>query len=506
MKRAHLGLLVGLIAVGCSSSSFEVASPPGEDTGEVDTGSVALDSDLPVDSSSETEGPDTSIVDSGAADSFVPVDSTMPDTRPPDTGTMPDTTVVDTGTVPIDSGTIDSGTIDSATIDSAPIDSGTIDSGTPDTIVAIDTAPPLCPVLTSALTEVWVDAASPHATPNGTSTCPFKTIQQAVAYVNTLPVAARTIRVRAGTYNEVGAVLLPTLTTLTGAGIGATTILGGGACMGIGNCIVRVAGGAILEQVTVDASPTAKHAIVTGGTDPGGFPILRNLKATGAVGDGNAGILTSSGSLIGPNVESSGNKLGLVVWGSQKTTISGGGNVFDNNTLHGINHEGVGVLSFKGGGRASGNGQDGIKFGEATSTVAPFHEVWGVIIKNNGGAGIRFLANAGGEVRNSSFLGNNWGILARYGASNTFDFGNATASGNNSFAVGTAANKIAGVCVANTPGTATPIVGNKFSACPVTPRPCTEVSRDAECETVSTYSDVWYLGTSAPDASSCSPP
>lgn len=210
---------------------------------------------------------------------------------------------------------VDSGT---PAADTALGDTALGDTGRPvdptDSAPMVDSAiteapPPMCTPIGAPLTTIYVDGKTTVTASNGASGCPFKTIQAAVTYAGMHPVAARTIKVAAGTYNETGPVILKQRISLIGAGVTSTTIMGGGPCLGIGNCVVRVEGGATLENVTVDASPTAKHAIVTGSTDPGGYPVLKNVKATGAIGDGNAGILTSAGSQLGPNVEASGNKL-----------------------------------------------------------------------------------------------------------------------------------------------------------------------------------------------------
>ena len=315
MDGARFGLAVGFVmALGCSSASFDVGNAPGPD-GEVDTGYVSTE----------------------------------------DTGGAADTS--DPGT---DSGTV---TSDSAVADSNLADSNVpLDSSVGETISTCATP--------GELTEVWVDVKSTATAPVGTSTCPFKRITDALTYVYMLGPKARMIRVRAGRYDEPGLVHLRAGISLLGAGSGMTTIAGGGSCLGVGTCIVRVEGGATLDGVTVDGGPTAKHGIVTGGLD-GGTPILKNLKSTNAVGDGNAGILVTAGAFIGPNVESSGNRIGLVVWGSSATKVTGGNNHFDKNAQFGINHESSGQFTFDGGGTASANGSDGIRFGELSTPYPP---------------------------------------------------------------------------------------------------------------------------------------
>jgi hypothetical protein len=434
-------LIPGLLfLVGCSSSSFEVAQRVDFDTGSVGTDDTGVASDT-----------GTSVTDSG-------------------------TTVTDSGTTVTDSGTtvVDAVSVDGSTGCAAP----------------------------SEVTEVWVDAVSTAKGPNGTVDCPFRHITDAISYINTLPPKARTIRVRAGTYAEGAALVLKPGISLKGAGIGVTTLSGGGTCMGIGNCIVRLEGGALIESVTVDAGPTAKHGIVTGGTD-GGFPIIKNVKVTGAVGDGNAGILSSSGSNIGPNVDSSGNRYGLVIWGNQKVTISGGNNHFDNNAGIGINHEGTGQMFWTGGGTANGN-PIGVKLGDTAGTLPPTHGIDGATITGNLEIGIRLTAVAGLKLRNSTLTENKVAIFATLGTSNTIDLGATGDNGNNVFqrTVGPALlkNTNAAVCITGTRALAAPMRSNTWTVCAPAVKSLDSVSATTQCDGLPSYADVWYRGLTAPDA------
>lgn len=449
MDGARFGLALGFVmALGCSSSSFDVGNGPAAD-GEVDTGFVSTG----------------------------------------DTGGGTDTS---------DPGTDSGGTVttDTAVADSnVPLDTSVGDSLVGETVSAC--ASP------GELAEVWVDVKSTMMAPVGTSTCPFKRITDALTYVYGLGPKPRVIRVRAGRYDEPGLVQLKAGISLLGAGSGMTTIAGGGSCMGVGTCIVRVEGGATLDGVTVDGGPTAKHGIVTGGLD-GGNPILRNLKSTNAIGDGNAGILVTSGAVIGPNVDSSGNKIGLVVWGGGATKVTGGNNHFDKNTLYGINHESGGQFTFDGGGTVTGNGSDGIRFGELTTASPPQQYVSFATIRENGDAGIRAMAHAALKLRNNIIQNNKVGVVAIYGLANSFDFGDSD-SGKNHFGNSTTRNTMAGVCTLVTRTAPLPLVGNTWPGCPAGLKSLLDIAATATCADISTYADVWWRGTTGPNTSVCTP-
>lgn len=394
--------------------------------------------------------------------------------------------------------------IDSATAETST-DDGLEASEIVDTTAGADAIPgettSSCAPL-GEVTEVWVDAKSAFSKPTGTADCPFRHIAEAVAFVNSLTGKPRAIRVRAGTYNESSAIVLRPQITLQGAGAMNTTISGGGSCMGIGMCIVRVEGGATLEGVAVDAAPTAKHGVVTGNTDPGGLPVIRNVRVYGAVGDGNAGILASSGAQLGPNVESSGNRFGLVIWGNQKVSITGGNNKFDKNAQVGIAHDGSGPLTFLGGGSASGNGEDGIRVGNGTTATPPIHDLAGLTIVDNVNAGIRVGPTASIVLRSSKVVGNKFGVIALFGAMNSVDLGTAADGGNNTFA-GSVRNQRVGLCAVATRATAMPAVNNRWSSCAVEARSLNDISLSAACEAIASYADVYYRGMTAPDTSMC---
>jgi hypothetical protein len=353
--------------------------------------------------------------------------------------------------------------------------------------------------------EIWVDATSTVPAATGTSTCPFRHIVDAIKYENALPVASpRTIRVRAGEYTEGSAIILRSGLTLSGAGVGVTKLAGGGTCYGTTGyvCIVRVDGGAILERVTVDAGPTAKHGVVTGSTGSGLYPIVRSTLITNAVGDGNAGILATSGAILGPNIDSSGNRYGLVIWGNQTVKVIAGTNKFDRNALIGINHEGTGTLTFEGG-SVSGNGKTGIKLGEPYTATPPLNDIKNLIATNNIEVGVLVGGIASARIRSSTITGSKVGVVAVYGASNYIDLGNAGSLGGNNFGSPTVKNSLASVCALFTKSVPLDATGNTFPLCD-TPRSIADVSTAGGCEAITAYADVWYRGTTVPITASCS--
>ncbi|MBI2395182.1 MAG: right-handed parallel beta-helix repeat-containing protein [Deltaproteobacteria bacterium] len=386
--------------------------------------------------------------------------------------------------------------------DDAPLPS---DGSTPDTTPAGDVAPvevgPTCPVVSNP-TEIWVDLASTTATSNGTSACPFKQIADAVTFANTLSIAPRTIRVKAGHYNEVVALKLRQGIKLLGAGAATTTLSGGGNCTSSATgfwCIVRVEGGATLDGFTIDAGPTAKHGVVTGETGTAGYPVVRNVKISGAVGDGNTGILSMSGSQLGPNVESTGNRYGLVIWGNQIVKVVNGANRFDDNSIIGINHEGTGQLIFEGG-SVSGN-PVGIKLGDVTTTTPANNTITSAIVRDNTEVGLLVGAHASAKVRGSAFTGGKVGIAVVYGSTNIVDLGASSSDlGGNDFGNATTRNSKAGLCVGVTRAAALPALGNKWPACSPTVQNLGTVT---SCDSVPSYADVWWRGVSAPNVGGC---
>jgi hypothetical protein len=394
----------------------------------------------------------------------------------------------------------------------ASADTGVVSDSASDVViqpgeVGSDAVVTNCPTLNDP-TEVWVDAAStaPKAA-TGASDCPFKQVTDAVAYLATLPVKPRTIRVRPGTYDEPASVRVRSGITLQGAGIDKVTIKGGGTCLDSPSftCVIGVDAGGLVDGVLVDAASSGKHGIATGAAGSAGNPKLSNLRVTGAIGEGLTGVLVTAGALLGPAVDITGNSTGLTIWGSQAVGFTGGGNKIDANAEVGIDHQGTGVLSM-GGGSVSRNAAGGIRVGQTslgTGLNPPQHLIGNVTIANNGNFGINIGASAGIKLRNATILNNTLGVIATYGVNNVLDFGtSSTDPGGNTFGTTTAKNPHGALCLIATRNDSTPIAGDKFSGCPAV---VTQLSGGG-CDSVvasAVDADVWYRGLSAPSVLGC---
>jgi hypothetical protein len=351
--------------------------------------------------------------------------------------------------------------------------------------------------------EIWVDGATSATSATGTAACPFHRVSEAIAYANTLPLTTpRTIRVKPGVYVEDAAIILRKGLTLTGSGVGVTQLSGGGLCTSSTTgykCVVRVDSGAILERVSIDASPNGKHGVVTGEAE-GTFPIVRSTAISGAGGSCCSGILVNSGAILGPNIESSKNAYGLTIWGSQTVKVLAGTNKFDNNTLTGINHEGTGVFSFEGG--SVSNNREGIKLGDLYTATPPANSIKNLIALKNIEYGVKVTNVASAIIRSSTITGSKFGVIAIYGASNFIELGTAGVFGGNNFGSPTARNSLGGLCALFTKAVPLDATGNTFPDC-AEPRSLDDISTTALCEAVTTYADVWYRGAQAPLLASC---
>jgi hypothetical protein len=378
--------------------------------------------------------------------------------------------------------------------DSSALDSGALEEGVGETIST-------CAAVSNP-TEIWVDAASTGAGATGTSDCPFRHIGDAIKYANTLPLTTpRTIKVRAGDYNEGAAIILRSGLTLSGAGVGLTKLLGGGPCAGTTTsfqCIVRVEGGAILEKVSIDAGSSGKHGVVTGAT--GSTPIVRYSSITKATGDGIAGVLVTAGAIVGPNIDSSGNRNGLVIWGSQTVAVLSNSK-FDNNASAGISHEGTGVLTFTGG--SVSNNVVGIRLGEPYTATPPANDIKDLTAKDNVEVGVKVSGVASARIRNSTITGSKIGVIAIHGASNYIDLGNAGSPGGNNFGGATSSkNTFAALCAMYTQSVPLNATGNTFPNCD-TPQSLDSIGTSSGCDAITSYKDVWYRGATVPIMASC---
>jgi len=499
-----------LIAVGCSGGDFDVATEGADTNPVVDSASTETVTDGPapdsgdIDSGRDTSEPiDTEPFDSGTTDSGK-LDSGFVDVSPLDTGkldTGTDTSVVDTGTdTGIDTGVdtgIDTGVdtgVDTG-IDSSVSDSGGSDIGS------------VCGSVTATTTEIYVDLTATKASA-GTLACPFHTIREATLLGNATT-GVRTIHVAGGTYTESGLLDVASRVVLLGDGAVPTITGAAGTCPSSGySGTICVEAGGTVDNFEVKAS-TVNGVVTLYGT---GKATLRNLVVTGSAGNG---IQVMGSAIIGPSVQADSNKSnGLLIYGSDPVEISGKGDTFDNNTVHGIYVLGtLASLDFRGG-SASNNGIDGVFLAGYSPITAPF-PISGLVAKGNQ---IGLLVNDSTSVtlRSSTLIGNkNFGLKVNFGYTspsspkNTIDIG-ASGAGGNIFGTNdsTTRNGLASMCLVQTLGTGSITAsGDKWAAC----SPTLQLSVTG-CDTSSgtTYSDVWYVkyssggGTDPVNVTSCS--
>lgn len=383
---------------------------------------------------------------------------------------------------------------------------GTVETGVdarPDTPLVDVNCPPLGPT-----DEILVDSNSVAATPNGTTSCPFRTIREGLAI--TTPGTPRVVRVK-GTaggrvYTEVTNLVVKTGVTLVSDGLGTVVIAGaGGTCAGAAAvCMVQVNRGANLDGFIVQGgTPNVTLVSISGaGTSGALLASVKNTRATKAA-DGGFAFLVNDGAVLGPNVESVQNPsvAGLQVYGSSPVRVTGTNSRFNSN-LWGINHEGSGSLTIESGVTANLNTKSGVRIFTALSVM---HNISALTAGGNGEAG---LVVVGGSVtlRNSFLNADNKVGVALNGAPVTnLDLGTGSLVGNNLFGTAGAAtgrNKYAGVCVEGL-SVELKLTGNRWTVCPPTtatlPGSCTDVPGE--------YKDVILRGavTGSVTTASCTP-
>lgn len=380
-------------------------------------------------------------------------------------------------------------TSDGAVGDTEPADTAT-DTGTGDGGGDGGACPPL-----GDSGEILVDSNTAATTSNGTATCPFKTIRDALAVTNTT--VARTVRVRGTSggrvYTETGSLVVKTGITLASDSIGSVVVQGaGGVCAGSGStCIVQVNKGATLDGFIVKGTTSGVTLVSISGSGTASAPpaVVKNTRATKAAGDGGFAFLVNDGGQLGPNVEGTQNPAvpGLQIYGSAPVRVIGPNTVFNNN-LYGIRHEGGGVLTIEAGVATNSNTKSGVLVNTALGVVHSFSVL---TAGANGDAGV-FMQSGSLVLRNSQLHGDNRiGLIANGSASVTLDLGTDSGVGNNFFgtnASGSAArNKQAGICL---DPFVIPVnaVGDKFSICPPS-----QGTIDGACtDALSGYHDIRY--------------
>lgn len=366
-----------------------------------------------------------------------------------------------------------------------------------------------CPPL-GASDEIVVDSNSLAATPNGTTTCPFRTIREGLAV--TVPGAPRVVRVK-GTaggrvYTETTNLVVKTGVTLVSDGLGNVVIAGsGGSCAGAGaNCMVQVNRGANLDGFIVQgsASNVTLVSISGAGSTGVGPATVKNTRATKAVGDAGFAFLVNDGAVLGPNVEGVQNPsvAGLQIYGSSPVRVTGPNARFNSN-LWGIRHEGSGSLTIEAGVAANLNAKSGVYIFTA---LAVMHAVTALTAGGNGEAG---LVLAGGSLTlRGSFLNadNRIGLALNGAPGAVLDLAPSTAAASNLFGTNSGSanrNKWAGVCVDGL-NSELKLGGNRWTTC----GPSTSAFLGGSCaDAVTEYKDVMIHGSTAAtySATPCTP-
>ena len=346
-------------------------------------------------------------------------------------------------------------------------------------------------------TDVWVDAKATGPS-QGTASCPYRTIAEALKALKDLSLKPRTIHVRSGTYREPNAIEVRAQVTLKGEGT-RPVLRGGGSCGSSTECVVLVQPGGVVDGVEVDAEG-ARSAIVTG-TGAGPVPPkVQRTHAFDAYADGNAGVLVLQGASLGPDLDASGNVNGVQIRGTALVELIGPDTVVRDNKGIGIDLQaraplvvsGTKVLGNVGGLRAAF---------DASAAAATKVTVRNAAFTDNGPFGISANGEVSLTLRNTVVTGNGVGVQASYGARNDFDFGQGEADrGGNTFGGTTAKNTYAGICVVVTRSTSLPAYGNRFSTC----GPLTKIlAATATCAGLEGYADIWFRGATAPATDAC---
>ena len=440
MRRTLLASLS--FAVACSSSSFDLGAPT-DDAGDDASADTAADTAKPVD----TGGPDTTLPDTAASDTGKP---------PGDGG--PDTTVVDLGSdITVGDGIVTDGIVpdDAISVDATPVDGG-------------------CPTLSSGATDVYVASGGKGT---GTATCPFGSIQAALAVPWTSGTGAiRTIHVAGGTptvhYSESGALVIKQDIILKGDGPTKTRVLASGDCGSTTlQCAIWLFPGGRVEGFSISpASPGTSNqngVLLAAGGSAGKMPTLVDSEIVGA---NSNGVIAQGPGVLGPGVRTLSNKSnGVAAYSSSPGTLriasdATNPNAFEGNSFTGVSVGGALNLIFDGGGAAS-NGSQGVYLWSSGGA----HRVTGLVAKDNKGPGLLVGAGNSLVVRSSTFTGNTIGLSYTHGAgTETLDLGTGTAPGANQFGgiSSTSRNTKAGVfvCESDSP-TTQPAEGNYWSSC-----------------------------------------
>lgn len=433
--------LSAVFLMGCSSSSFAIASP------ESDAEPTSDDAEVKDTYGSAEVGPEDAVVIDG--------DHPGPDSTAP----------VDAAIDAIDA--VDA--VDA--VDAAPEDAGCI--------LAADPA------------DLYVDArVSGEST--GTGACPLKTIREALALVAKLPDRIHIIHVAGGTdtapliYNETDTLVVRPKTRVVGAGAARVRVTGGGMCAETPGCVFFLQGDTVLEGVSVRGGSRVGLLLAP---PAGALATARNVVISETRAGTLAGVFVNgAGSVnLGPAFQAVQNDgPGLYVGNVATLRVVAGGatpNAFNANANGMMVPKGT--LNFESG-EARDNKAAGLVLG-----MGGKHAVSKLVARGNVGPGILLETGAGLKLRGSTLVKNRFGVLVNVALSPPeIDLGLTTADpGNNVFGGVTERNTIAGVCLTDATTTTRLAQGNNWSAC----GPLETPLGGSRCDTVSTYSDVYYV-------------
>lgn len=366
-------------------------------------------------------------------------------------------------------------------------------------------SPPVCDVLSSDATDVYVDQRYSGATPTGSQSCPFITILDGINAPMTSGIS-RTIHVAGDSpallYQEATRVLVGPGVTLLGDGADQVTISASGACASK-TCAIHVQSGGILDGFQVTCPQGS--GIVTAALQPSSQPAaVRNIIASNSAANG---IVALGDVELGPGIVANGNGLpnnghgvsaegaGLVHIHASQDTV----NQFSNNAWHGINVAAGSLLQFDGG-EALNNGNNGIRLDQQCAQPPAVHVIQGLKATGNPNNGVAVYGGSL-KLRSSTLLANGHnGLSFTYAAGNQLDAGTVQEPGGNVFGGQTTSynNTNAGTYVCNSATTASvqPFYGNDWSSCPPTQ------ASVATCGTIpSAYADLVSAAATTPSVS-----
>jgi hypothetical protein len=397
---------------------------------------------------------------------------------------------------------VSNATDDAAVSDTAADAGGSDDAMESDAIVSVDAPVPMdagCAPVAHDTIDVWVDINAP-AGGKGTSRCPFQTLKQA-ASASLGAGVTRVVHVLPGSYNETSIIRIRGGETYRGEG-GVPKLYPGvaGTCAPTAEtCGVLIDGGGTIDGIWIEAGAVS-HGIVTY-TTSGTVPAIRNTVVRAARKDGV--VVMGTGASIGPKTTINANGYsGLVMRGTGRLDVTGGGNSFDNNLggkyIGGTFVNGAGILMNNGqlfldGGATANNNHIGVQFDwYGYSGVEQI--VSQLTAQGNRNDGVVVAKGWTKFTLRKSTLTKNvyYGLFVEWntGRSNAFDIGRAGFPGNNILGGATNKNGKAAVflCGSGPTGSYSGEV-DSFSVCP--PQ---QLAVSPTCDSVpASYVDVAYV-------------